>query len=289
MSKFALCGTLLAILAPVLTGCGDDNLPKRYELGGLRVLALHSSAPEVAPGDTVTLTPLVSDFDGEGRALTFSADGCLDPGVGFGAEPNCEGSATRVELAAAGTAVTGLAAPDYTGLLTSTFTATVPIAGVIFAGRTAAEQNNGVPYLVTFAVAAADGTESRAFRRILVSSRATKNQNPTLTGGSEITVDGAVVATKPEDDADFAAAWTAGSKESYADQTASGGSENKTESLEIAWFVSEGEVAPSVTLGSAPAAYSPPKSPSTTRNLVVVAVVRDGRAGSVSHVLSLAP
>jgi len=60
---------LLFLFVVVLAGCQKSTLPNYSVLGGLRVAALELDHPEVDPGMTVTLIPLVSDYSGAGRAL----------------------------------------------------------------------------------------------------------------------------------------------------------------------------------------------------------------------------
>jgi hypothetical protein len=60
-----------------IAGCGPDFNPASY-LTGLRVLAVKAEPPEVAPGQTATLTPLIFDNRGaDAGALTYRWSMCL--------------------------------------------------------------------------------------------------------------------------------------------------------------------------------------------------------------------
>jgi len=64
-----------------LVAC-DQGLPKVYRVDRLRVLGIQAEPPEVAPGDTVTLSALVVDF--EERAISFAWSACVLPERGSG-------------------------------------------------------------------------------------------------------------------------------------------------------------------------------------------------------------
>lgn len=262
---------LAAIGLLILTSCSGDDFPKYYKLGTLRVLTLVANNPEVAVGATVTITPVVSDIEGAGRTLTYEASACPDLGVAFGAEPTCEGNPLKVSLGTGN--VTGLAGPNYTGA-TNTFNVTVPATTLL--GRTTADQYNGVAYLFVYKVTAPDGTNVRAFRRIIASSRATKNTNPTLT---QILSNGSALAALPAGDVSLSADYTAGSIESYQVQLSDGTLNSKAESLTTTWFVSDGKVQYTRTIGGESTKFTPPSAAPAGRNVLVIGVIRDARGG----------
>lgn len=278
LACFAACAALVCLT------CASDDLPESFRLEGLRVLAILADQPEVNPGDTVMLTPLLSDIAGAGRALVFSAQACVDPGVGFGAEPTCDGSATFVDLATNQPA-TGLAAPNYTGLLTPSLQVTVPGSGVMFSGRASHDQFNGVDYLVTFQFKTPDGQTLRAFKRILVSSRTTKHQNPTF-ASTQLLSNGVTVTSLPASETPIHVDVATSSSEVYQEQRASGTLEDKVEKIETFWFISDGDLTTVITDGSAATSYTPPETPPTDHGVVIMAVVRDSRGGQAALVFN---
>jgi len=158
----------------ILAGCSPNQLPDYDLLKGLRVLAMPVDLPEVAPGAQVNITPVVSDIPGAGRTLSWKASGCVDPGVGIGAIPSCELAADQASL---GSGTVALSAPSFTQALSS-IAVTIPAS--ILDHRLASDQYNGVAYLVTFDISAADGSKVSSFKRVIASNKATKNANPSI-------------------------------------------------------------------------------------------------------------
>ena len=62
----------------------------------------------------MTLTPLISDLNGSGRALTYTIRTCTDFGIDLGATPSCD-SRPDLVVVANNQPLTGLTAPTYTG------------------------------------------------------------------------------------------------------------------------------------------------------------------------------
>lgn len=262
------------------TGCADKTLPLSSRLDRLRVLALVANQPEVAPGATVTITPHISDVYGVGRALTFTAEACIDPGVGLGAEPSCAGNPTRVPLAA-DQAVTAITGPNYTGAA-DTFTTTVPADAVIFAGRSAKEQFNGVAWLITYELKAAAGASGpsssvKAFKRLVVSGAAktAKNQNPVI---NDIFASGSSLTALPGAAVNLTADLGAGSQESYEADTGTART-TRTESITTSWYISDGDLKFERTQASGATEWTPPGGAPGARNVLVIAVTRDDRGG----------
>ena len=171
---------LILVLAAAVgvSGCSTADFPEYHALGGLRVLSLQATPPEIAPGESSTITPYLSDLNGAGRALVYTAVVCPDPGVSRGADPTCDGVPGRVEVAA-GLTVTTLAAPNYTGA-GPIFTVTAPAD--LLALRNPVDAQNGVVLLATFRVGTSDGsTTLKTFKRVVVSNKVSKNINPVLT------------------------------------------------------------------------------------------------------------
>jgi len=269
-------GMTMAALA-FLAACSNSDLPDAFRLDRFRVLAVLADRAEVAPSETVVLTPFLSDLTGEGRPITFTAEGCLDPGVGFGAEPSCEGSPTQVVLAT-DVPVTGLSAPHYTGAVTSTLSVTVPPEEVVFAQASERARFNGVNYMVTFTFSFSDGTVSRAFRQIPVSERSVKNANPAY-GAAPLLGDGDPLTESPTAEVSLTPSFRGGSAESYEEIRDDGETVTKTEKLETSWYIADGDLSLSVTDGEEPTVFTPPLVAPEDRGLLFVLVTRDGRGG----------
>jgi hypothetical protein len=249
------------------------------------VFAILADHPEVNPGETVTLTPYLSDLKGQGRAIVFSSEACVDPGVGYGAEPTCAGQPTRAVLAF-GADVTGLSAPDYTGAVTSTIAVPVPDASVLFAGASDRDRFNGVNYLVTVDFGLPDGSTLRAFRRIVVSTRPTKNTNPAY-GPVPIADGGGLVPIFPTTDVALSAGVTPGSIETFSEIQLDGTTVERTETIETTWYISEGDLSLKITNNSNPTVFTPPATRPSDHNLVIVIITRDKREGVTASRLAL--
>ena len=168
----------------LLSSCSNPDLPVYSHLDSLRVIALIANLPEVNPGASVTITPYISDSTGAGRALTYSAVACLDPGIAAGLAATCTGSSSAVVLASSQPVTALLAAQSYTGSVNS-LSVTVPAN--ILNGKIAIDIYNGINFLVAYQLSASDGTTTSAFRRIKVSQGHTLNTNP---GISDILLSG---------------------------------------------------------------------------------------------------
>ena len=249
------------------------------QLGGLRVLALRADQgasgagpAEFSPGDSVTVTPIISDFNGGGRALTYSAIGCLDPGISYGAEPSCAGNPTATTLG--GGAVTLSGAVSSTGQA-NTFTVSIP--ATILAGRSALDQYNGVFYLVTYTLTAADGTTTKSFKRLTASTPTkTKNQNPTLVS---ILANGSAMTTLPSGDVQVSVSYSAGSNETYTTMKSDGSLASVREDLLTTFFVTDGTLKYFRTINDQATTFSPPGAAPVGHQAAIVAVTRDPRGG----------
>ncbi len=268
----------------LLTACGDDNLPKYTLLDRFRVLALEADTPEVSPGATVTITPYLSDPGGSGRSISYSVESCVDLGVNLGATPTCDGNPSRVVVVMGGTQAAPGTAPHYTGT-TGTIGIAVPSSAVIFTDprtggvRTTNEQYNGVNYLMIYRATAGSETVS-AFKRIVVSSRTTKNANPSLT---EIQFNGVTAASAAAPAAPnkvrLDASVGGGSTEIYSYRDSDGVLANRSEELLVSWFVTQGSLLRSRTDAGESNEYTPSDAP-LSATTTFVAVLRDDRGGT---------
>lgn len=252
---------LTVILASMLVlSCSRNNLSDYNRLGGFRVLAIKADAPETSPGSSVTVTPVISDLDGRGRPIAYFVQGCTDPGVGYGATPNCSSASDTVTLASGTIALSGSSYTAAAGAVTFT------VPSTILEGKSAAAQLAGVAYLVVYNLTAPGGASQTAFKRVYASTSSTKNTNPSLT---DLTADGSGFTSMPTHHVTVTPTISPGSAESYSGQT---------EILTTTWFVSEGTFDRQRTEGFATNGYSP-GTRSADHAVVVVVVTRDNRGG----------
>ncbi|MGE0633937.1 MAG: hypothetical protein AB7O96_16100, partial [Pseudobdellovibrionaceae bacterium] len=239
---------ILFTVSFALLSCNENELPKAYQLDKLRILAIHADSPELADSAlpaSVNITTYVSDTNGDGRVLQFTAAACPDPGVAYGAEPTCDGNPLKVDLAVPDVTATSQAAnsgifglPNLTGAIPA-FSVAVPTG--LLTGRSAIDQYNGVAYLVTIKVRGG-GESARSFKRIFVSTKPTQNSNPTI---SDIKSNGASLATLPSGEVELTS--TIGTAETYTVKSADG-DDSRTERLYTSWYVNKGELKSSITL-----------------------------------------
>jgi hypothetical protein len=259
----------------VLFGCGNDDFREFKTLGPLKILTLVASTPEVSPGATVTITPVVSDSNGAGRTITAEAFACPDPGVSFGATPTCSGVAGAQTITIGGGATYTLAAPTHTGT-GNTFTVTVP--STLLSAYTTAQALVGVAYIVTYKVTAGNEVQE-AFRRIVVSTNPTKNTKPTL---SNVLVGGTALTQLPTTGSALIPNISAGSAETYTALSGDGTPSAAQEILTSTWFVSKGSISSTRTELRNSNFYTPSGGSSDA----VVVVTRDNRGGASYCILT---
>ena len=153
----------------------------------------------------------------------------------------------------------------------------VNIPATILAQRSAADQYNGVNYLVTYKLSA--GSEVvQSFRRILVSeaTKTTKNNNPQTTA---ILANGVALTTLPAGAVGLSMSYTAGSLETYDSKKSDLSLVNSTESLATTWFRTDGELEFYRTVNSDTTTFTPPATAPSGRQALIVGVTRDDRGG----------
>lgn len=249
----------------LLFSCGDDRLPKIETLEGFRIIGIQASSPEVAPGGSSNLSLYVSDPQGGGRVLNGSFVACVDPGISLGANVDC----SEVPGAVSGSYTvdtTGLAGSLYTGFAGS-MTANVPAS--ILANRSGRERFNGVGYIVIFTFSV-DGRTVRSFKRILATDRGALNANPAT---PTILLNGAALSSVPREGDSVSV--SALSPEAYQFQNVDGTTENRTENLEVAWFMTTGEVNKPKASSQDRAEFTEAPGP----NFLILSAIRDGRGG----------
>tara|TARA_B110001454_G_scaffold219194_1_gene251272 strand:+ start:25950 stop:26813 length:864 start_codon:yes stop_codon:yes gene_type:complete len=273
---------LITILASYLTSCQDSKLPKYVELTDLRVLTLIADKPEVNPGESVSITPVISDV-AETTSLTYEAYGCVDPGVALGAEPTCAGNATKVALSqnTITSATNSEMAQNFTGSAPS-FTAVIPGEATIFNQRSDLDKYNGVGYLIEYKISNTRGQTVNTVKRILVSNKASgeKNQNPVV---AQLQSNGVSLGTN---DFPLGGKFTIGmvfnpsSFQIYTQRKDDGSSENKSEELTTTWFITDGVLKYFRSSNQETNEYEAPASVPTTRKSFLISISRDSRGGA---------
>ncbi len=175
----------------LLAGCvlGSDryarprDLPSAWHIDRVRVLAVAPEPPEAAPGDTVTFTALIADPEEEVQTVVWLA---CDPGSasGFGCSPDFADlpeDPTREDLEERGViGISPFLPPVY------------EVPEDLLDGLSEAEARAGLQVTVqVLALPALEDDElddfdfnevEAAFKRLVVSDKAVRNQNPVVTG-----------------------------------------------------------------------------------------------------------
>jgi hypothetical protein len=258
------------LLVYLLAGCSGDNFKKVYLLENLRVLSLQADFPEVNAGDTVTITPFISDRTGAGRILSYRVVGCVDPGVAFGSDFNCDGQADRQEWVSI-TPIAALTAPFYSQTAPS-FSVTIP--ATILSGRNSDDQFNGVAYLVFYELIS-DTETVTAVKRVFASTRLTKNTNPLPTA---ILANGVAITNRPSSKVTLTVDTASNQFESY-DTSSLGQVLTQQEDLLYSWYVSDGTLTEERSASSKPTEWTPEDPIPAIGQTLLILVVRDRRGG----------
>lgn len=280
MKVLALRLGIVLVLAASTTQCGKNDLPLYQDLGDLRILTVVVSNPEVNPGDTVTFTPVLSDLNGNGRAINYAVQACIDPGLAFGADPVCT-NPDPTSIQTGTVLIPAGASQTYTGPV-APFSLTMPDETTMFAGRSVMEQYNGVVYLVQYNISIPNGPAINSFLRVFVSTPAKtqKNQNPTITSVDINDTPVPALITMPASASNVRVVSPASSSETYQVMQFDGSLLTLTEQMLNTFFVSDGTLDFSRTIGTAEDLWTPPGSRPVGRGLVLFVVTRDGRGGA---------
>jgi hypothetical protein len=278
---------LVISLAFAAAGCNQPDFPKYETLGDLRILTVIADLPEANPGDTVTFTPVLSDLNGQGRTISYTVQACIDPGVGIGLSPACT-DPDPASLLTGTMVISPGASQTYTGPVSS-FSLIMPKADTIFASRRAADQFNGVAYLVFYSVSVPGNPPVDSFLRVIVSSsdKTQKNRNPVITSVdlNDSPISG--LAPIPVAPSNFRVTTPPGSAETFEIIQKDGSLTTQTEELINTWFIADGTLDFSRTIGSSENSWTPPKSRPTNRGMVMLVVTRDGRGGAAFQKVEL--
>lgn len=261
----------LVLLLLFLTSCGDDKFNRVEELKGFRILGVVATKSEVVPPDSSDLQLIVSDIGGGGRTISGTTKTCIDPGISLGAAVSCDHDPGTVNdtydilFSDIALGVSNL----YTGLAPDTVTVNIP--ATVFAGRSTIEQFNGVSYITIFEFTV-DGKTETAFKRVTATNRGSINQPPSIT---DLLLNGTPIGVSKPNKNDKLQVTTA-APETYSFINVDGSQETKTEELQVAWYVSYGELNKPKAEAQEDVKYlsSPPGS-----QMVILSILRDDRGG----------
>lgn len=272
----------LFIFAAFLVSCTDSKLPKYVELTDLRVMSLIADKPEVNPGESILITPIISDVN-ETTSLSYEATGCVDSGVSLGAEPSCANNPTKVTLTQ-GTitsATNSDMAQNFTGIAPA-FTAVIPMDTVMFNQRSDNDKYNGVGYIIEYKINNTRGQSVSTIKRILVSNKssAEKNLNPIIDqlqsngvalGNNDFPVNGKFTINM---------VFNPNSFQTYVQKKDDGSSETKSEEMTTTWFITDGTLKYFRSTGQETNEYEAPSAVLTTRKSFLISISRDSRGGA---------
>jgi hypothetical protein len=259
--------TIIFSLLFLLFSCGGSDFNEVEELNSFRVLAIEATNPEVAAGGNSDLRLYVADPLGGGRSINGSYEGCIDPGISFGASVSCDHDPNSVS--GAYNINTSTLDPNdtfYTGY-SQVLAVTVPAN--IHAGRSDRERFNGVAYIVIFKFLI-DGKEMKSFKRIVATDRGSFNANPS---GGQILINNASVGSSLVEGDSLKAVGV--NPETYDFITVAGDTETRSEDIGIAWYTTDGKFSrPKTDLNE-----STEYKDSTKDEVLLISIIRDDRGG----------
>lgn len=275
MKKF-----LLIFILFFLGACSENDFPSVSELNSLRILGIKANTPELNnSGGTVQLTPIIADPNGGGRNLTLSLTHCLDTGISQGLLTDCPAgspsTSSQIDVASLSPGAQLFSASDYVGALAA-FSINVP-AGLL-TGRSEQDQFNGVSYIVLLTLSSADGSEvTKAFKRIIITSRTELNQNPQI---GDILIDNNNPSNFPVSAVSLITQTGADQAESYLLKDGDNKTLSRTEKIQIAWYANQGSLSLGKTDISQSTIWKPGESPSVTnKKATIIALLFDLRGG----------
>jgi hypothetical protein len=259
--------------------CSDNDLPDFNKIESPRVLAIIADKPEANPGDTITITPVISDLTAT-TGVQDSIQVCIDLGIAYGASATCEGNPTKVVVQSFRTLTLPGVGENWTGTA-DTASFSLPLDAVIFNQRSDQDKYNGVNYIVEYTLHSPSGVSTTAIKRIAVTEAAktTKNLNPTF---SDILANNVSMVNLPVGSVvSLSNNLTNASAESYSIKDAQGNLKNYTEELTVTWFITDGETKYYRSLVGGVNEYTGPGAAPVGRSAYILAVARDDRGGVV--------
>ncbi|MDA8793809.1 hypothetical protein N9N67_11225 [Bacteriovoracaceae bacterium] len=274
--------TILSLL--FLLSCSEGMQKKYYRLEDLRILAMITDNPEVNSVQAITVTPIISYPDGGSTTLDISYEGCLDPGITYGEELDCDKGIADTRVSGTYTYNTSNLGTNsnYTGAVTP-FSFTLPaINFVLLNSLTTKAAFNGIDYLIYITVIDQNNSsqEIEVLKRIKLSSKTSGlNTNPTITG--TIQADGVNLTSYPSSKVELTVGGLS-DPESYELET-DVGLETIEENMQVTWFTNAGSLQYTRSVNNDPNEYDPRSNSGGT----IVAIYRDNRGGITYKILSL--
>lgn len=263
----------LSTLVLFALGCNDD-LNTFFTLGEFRVLDLQLDTPEIDGTATtptpVQVTPFISDVDAGGRNVELTIYACVDPGIDLGIDPICDPSASTTQSISYADVNTATLGSRFTGALPN-FTVNVPQG--LLAGQSDRVKFNGVNYLVTVDFTAGDDS-IHVYKRIIVSERSTKNNNPQI---ENILLNGNASGDLSDQDELTATVTNGFEPESYDIRDDDGDTLTNQETYIVTWYSYKGTTDLTRIYLDEKAIFTLDPGES---NPFVIAVLRDDRGGS---------
>jgi hypothetical protein len=269
---------LIGVIGVMGVSCSKQKFEKFSQLGGPRILAIKADQPEIDGSGTgnvaVTLTPYISDIDGNGRVLSVRVVTCADLAIGQGNQPAC--STPQVETYPSGNTfdTTSLMATNYTGAMTP-ITITIANPASLIAGYSDQAKFNGVPYSIFFSIQFGTTTIT-AVKQVDIGLRSSLNQNPQI---QNITLDGTAITSSPSAGGTLSYSIASGhTPESFQVMDASGnlyGSQKETYLL--TWFYYDAKIKPFRLLEAQNSQFV---MTAGAGQATIVAVLRDQRGGT---------
>lgn len=277
--KKIILGLFGLLMMVCITSCSKDDLPDFNEITGPRIIGLVADKPEANPGDTINITPIISDLQAT-TTVQDSIQVCIDLGISHGANPTCEGNPTKMVVQNHRTLTLPGAADNWTGLADGA-SFSIPNDTVIFDQRSDQEKYNGVNYLVEYTLHSSSGQNLTAIKRIVVTeaTKLTKNQNPTF---NDVLADGISMTNLPIGaKVSLTNNLTNASAENYSLKDKQGNLKNYAEELTVTWFITDGETKYYRSAVGTANVYTGPSSAPVGRAAYILVLARDDRGGLV--------
>ena len=290
--------TPLLLLALVLSACVDlPEFPEASRVASPRVLAVVAEPPEINPGQPVTLSLYTAGATEV--AARWAACGAFDSFIGGGSQygegEDDEGCGGRGIALGEGREVT--LPPSLSTTLFDNLELATRILGGALPEETVQKirESVGLPFLIEARVLA-DGKSIRVVKRVLISERATPNQNPPAPrfafGETDIGPDpsdplrcvalrGGRAVAAPDVEVELAPATENGEEtwlEPYEVLDARGELQQRTERAFYSWFSTGGEFEQQVT--KSPLRNEVWRTPRLPGTYPLWLVVRDGHGGA---------
>lgn len=270
---------ILPLVSLCIFSCSNDDLPDFNKIEGPRVLAIIADKPEANPGDTIMITPVISDLTAT-TGVQDSIQVCIDLGIAYGASATCEGNPTKVVVQSFRTLTLPGVGENWTGTA-DTASFSLPIDAVIFNQRSDQDKYNGVNYIVEYTLHSPSGVSTTAIKRIAVTeaTKTSKNSNPVFT---DILANNVSMVNLPVGSVvSLSNNLTNASAESYSIKDDQGNLKNYTEELTVTWFITDGETKYYRSLVGGVNEYTGPGGAPTGRSAYILAVARDDRGGVI--------